>query len=204
MKEKLLILFLLATLMLTACVTEKPDYTPVENDIIKPVALKESSITPSESDVPLPVDSTAQDEIEKEESLEANVDERETPSLETVPEPSPDLLPEPSPSSNTPAPGPVEEPADIKEPETPVEEKEVDISDWVLYDTDNLELLAINLLEGNVIYYNGQYWCSPEYFELLSNEEIVYEHDISEENVPPGRTGGLTPDAEYIIVEENE
>ena len=80
----------------------------------------------------------------------------------------------------------------------------MDISDWVLYDTDNLELLAINLLEGNVIYYNGQYWCSPEYFELLSNEVIVYENDISEESVPPGRTGGLTPDAEYIIVEENE
>ena len=199
MKEKLLILFLLATLMLTACVTEKPDYTPVENDIIKPVALKESSITPSESDVPLPVENTTQKDIEKAPK------ESDIPSVDPAPvEATENDLSEPSPSSNTPAPGPVEEPADIKEPETPVEEKEVDISDWVLYDTDNLELLAINLLEGNVIYYNGQYWCSPEYFELLSNEEIVYEHDISEEIIPSERPGRLTPDAEYIIVEENE
>ncbi|NLE26502.1 MAG: hypothetical protein GX625_14385 [Clostridiaceae bacterium] len=62
----------------------------------------------------------------------------------------------------------------------------------------------INLLEGNIIYYNGQYWCSPEYFELLSNEVIVYEHDISEESTPSERPGRLTPDAEYIIVEDSE
>ncbi|NMA66280.1 MAG: hypothetical protein GX957_08600 [Clostridiaceae bacterium] len=187
MKEKLLILFLLVTIMLTACVTEKPDYTPVENNTIARVALKESSITPFESDAPLPVENTAQDEIEKEDSLEANVDERETPSLETVPELLPELLPELSPSSNTPAPAPVEEPGLIH-PEQ---------AGWVRYSSGNLDNLMVYIYEGKVIYYEGEYWCSPELFEIISNEEIVYENDISGDDTQ-GRTNVLTPDAEFI------
>lgn len=108
--------------------------------------------------------------------------------------------PEPAPLPNTPDPG--EEQVPAKEEQSAPTENEPDLTGWILYETDNLELLARNILEGNVIYYNGQYWCSPEYYELILNEEIVYYNDVSEDdNTSPGRTNILTPDVEVIIVD---
>lgn len=73
-----------------------------------------------------------------------------------------------------------------------------DYSEWVLYDTGDLETLLDNIADGYVVRMNGQYYCSPEYFEMISNAEIVYENDISEgENYDNGSI--LTPDAEFKI-----
>lgn len=52
-------------------------------------------------------------------------------------------------------------------------------TDYVPYSTSDLSTLAKNVLEGKVVYFDGQYWATPEYANLLSNEEVVYEHDIS-------------------------
>lgn len=80
--------------------------------------------------------------------------------------------------------------------------KVVDSSDWVLYETDNPKILAENILKGYVVYKDGKYYCSPEYLEMMENENIVYENDISEgsgkkENI-------LTPDAEFEFKYEDE
>lgn len=76
---------------------------------------------------------------------------------------------------------------------------EEDYSEWVLYDTDDLELLAKNIIDGNVKKIDGEYYCSPEYYEMISNSEIVYENDISEGDHETWDM--LSPDGEYIIVD---
>jgi len=77
---------------------------------------------------------------------------------------------------------------------------EVDYSGWVPYSTSNLELLIDNIKKGYVVYYNGQYLASPEYVEMISNEEVVYENDVS--NDSSNNRSLLTPDAEYKIVDD--
>ena len=52
---------------------------------------------------------------------------------------------------------------------------------WASYDTGSFESYADALLSGKVIYYNGQYWATPDYVNILKNETIVYYHDISED-----------------------
>jgi len=80
---------------------------------------------------------------------------------------------------------------------------EVDYSGWVPYSTSNLELLIDNIKKGYVVYYNGQYLASPEYVEMISNEEVVYENDVSNDSSNnSGRRSLLTPDAEYKIVDD--
>jgi hypothetical protein len=56
-----------------------------------------------------------------------------------------------------------------------------DYSEWVLYDTDDLETLLENIVDGYVVEINDEYYCSPEYFEMVSNAEVVYENDISDD-----------------------
>lgn len=53
---------------------------------------------------------------------------------------------------------------------------------WSNYSTSSISRLATNILKGNVIYYAGQYWATPDYFNMLKNEDIVYEHDIATDN----------------------
>jgi len=65
--------------------------------------------------------------------------------------------------------------------------KTKDYSNWVPYSTSNLKTLLDNILKGNVIYYNGQYLASPEYTKMLSNEEIVYLNDVSNNEVSEDR-----------------
>ncbi|HWT75870.1 MAG TPA: Ig-like domain-containing protein [Mobilitalea sp.] len=72
-----------------------------------------------------------------------------------------------------------------------------DYSEWVLYDTDNLGLLADNIIDGYVIYMNGKFYCSPEYFNMLYNAQIAYENDIADD-VYPSRDI-LTSDEEFIF-----
>lgn len=51
---------------------------------------------------------------------------------------------------------------------------------WVPYSTSSLKSLTNDIANGYVVYYNGQYWASPEYVNMLTNEVIVYENDISQ------------------------
>jgi len=55
------------------------------------------------------------------------------------------------------------------------------VTEWTPFYTDNIEDLAKLILNGDVVYYNGQYWASPEYTTSLSNEEVVYYHDVSQD-----------------------
>lgn len=54
---------------------------------------------------------------------------------------------------------------------------------WANYDTSSLETWTNNILNENIIYYNGQYWAKPDYVNSLKNENIVYYHDISNEEM---------------------
>jgi hypothetical protein len=194
------LLALLFTIALTACAVKAPEHSAVKapvqaanNDMVEPVTLNEPKITPPKKDAPLPVEDTVlEDTVLEDTVLEDTVlEEMEEASITT---------PEPAPSPNTSDPG--EEQVPAKEEQSAPTENEPDLTGWILYETDNLELLARNILEGNVVYYNGQYWCSPEYYELILNEEIVYYNDVSEDdNTSPGRTNILTPDVEVIIVD---
>lgn len=49
------------------------------------------------------------------------------------------------------------------------------------YSTGSIFTLTANILKGNVVYYKGQYWATPEYAKMLGNENIVYYNDISGE-----------------------
>lgn len=60
---------------------------------------------------------------------------------------------------------------------------------YVPYSTSNWATLAKDLLEGNVVYYNGQYWATPEFANMIGNEEIVSYTDVSE---------GRTPEQQYV------
>jgi hypothetical protein len=52
-------------------------------------------------------------------------------------------------------------------------------TDYVPYSTSSLETLAREVLNGNVVYFDGQYWATPEFANMIANEEVVYENDVS-------------------------
>lgn len=52
-------------------------------------------------------------------------------------------------------------------------------TDYVPYSTSSLETLARELISGNVVYFDGQYWATPEFTNMIDNEEIVYENNIA-------------------------
>lgn len=60
-------------------------------------------------------------------------------------------------------------------------------NDWIPYSTGDLSTLITNVLKGNVVYYNGQYWASPEYSNMIANEQVIYFNDISPETEPVNR-----------------
>ncbi|WP_182914327.1 toxin Cry1Ac domain D-VI-related protein [Paenibacillus sp. 1011MAR3C5] len=59
--------------------------------------------------------------------------------------------------------------------------KSVDISEWVPYSTGDPATLLKNLLSGDVVEYNGQYYASPRLFNMLKNQEVVSITEISSE-----------------------
>lgn len=65
---------------------------------------------------------------------------------------------------------------------------------WVRYSTSNLGLLLKAAANGNVIYRNGQYWCSPEYAASVGNEVVVSFEDVSGNNGVVDDTNFLKPD----------
>lgn len=46
--------------------------------------------------------------------------------------------------------------------------------DFVPYHTSSLSTLVTNLLSGDVVYINGQYYATPEYIKMLSTSKINY------------------------------
>lgn len=48
---------------------------------------------------------------------------------------------------------------------------------FVPYSTGSIVTLLENILAGNVVYANGQYYATPEYVKLLVNTQIVYTGD---------------------------
>lgn len=53
---------------------------------------------------------------------------------------------------------------------------------WSNYGTTSLSTWANAILEGNIVYYNGQYWGKPDYVSSIKDAEVVYFHDVSNEN----------------------
>lgn len=49
--------------------------------------------------------------------------------------------------------------------------------EFVPYSTSSLSTLLMNITEGNVIYYQGQYYATPEYVKVISSEQIHYLGD---------------------------
>jgi hypothetical protein len=60
------------------------------------------------------------------------------------------------------------------------ESQTVEYVDYVPYSTSNLVTLARNVLNGDVVYFNGQYWATPEFANRIANAEVVYLNDVSE------------------------
>lgn len=79
----------------------------------------------------------------------------------------------------------------------------VDYADWVLYETDDLELLVKNILAGNVVEIDGQLYCSLEYAEMISDAEVVYYKDVAEREYIEEHSN-LNPDTEYIIIDDTK
>lgn len=50
---------------------------------------------------------------------------------------------------------------------------------WASYGTTSLDTFTNAILSGNVIYYDGQYWATPDYTTSLEQENPTYFHDIS-------------------------
>ncbi|MDR7856312.1 copper amine oxidase N-terminal domain-containing protein [Tissierella sp.] len=69
--------------------------------------------------------------------------------------------------------------------------------DYVLYSTSSLKTLVSNLLSGDVVYFDGQYWATPDYANRITDEEIIYENDISADNDTETDGTGLLPDSEF-------
>ncbi|MFG6369349.1 MAG: hypothetical protein K1W16_13215 [Lachnospiraceae bacterium] len=53
---------------------------------------------------------------------------------------------------------------------------------WANYGTTSLDTWADAILAGNIVYYNGSYWATPDYKNTLGNEVVVYFHDVSADN----------------------
>lgn len=59
--------------------------------------------------------------------------------------------------------------------------KNTDYTGWVPYSTDNINNLIDGISNGNIVYIDGKYYCSPEYFEMFSSEEM-YENDATSDS----------------------
>lgn len=70
-------------------------------------------------------------------------------------------------------------------------------NDYVLYSTSNLKTLVRNLLNGDVVYFDGQYWATPDFANSIYNAEIQYENDISVDRDSLDDERRLLPDSEF-------
>lgn len=73
-------------------------------------------------------------------------------------------------------------------------------SGWVQYSTDNIHTLMDGILNGDIVSINGKYYCSPEYFEMISDAVKNYEYDTSVNNAIEKHN--LDPDTEIIFEDD--
>ncbi len=50
-------------------------------------------------------------------------------------------------------------------------------NDFVPYSTSSIETLVDNALKGNIVYINGSWYATPDYYKLLNNVKIHYLND---------------------------
>jgi hypothetical protein len=112
---------------------------------------------------------------------------KEDKSQVTIPTPE---LPKPA-ESDQPKPQPTPKPQ-TQQP------KQIDLSGWIEYHSDDIKTLSKYLNEGLVIIQNDKYYASPELVKMLESSETVYENDVSDGG---DFERGLDPDTEYEIVE---
>ena len=68
-------------------------------------------------------------------------------------------------------------------------------TDFIPYSTSDIDALASNILKGNVVYINGQYYATPEYVKLINNVQVSYLGDINKSIYPLNwNTGPITLD----------
>lgn len=61
-------------------------------------------------------------------------------------------------------------------------------NEFVSYSTSDLSSLVKNILDGNVVYANGQYYATPEYVKLLSNVKVYYWNDDLNKAIYPEKS----------------
>lgn len=50
---------------------------------------------------------------------------------------------------------------------------------WYSYGTSSLSTLTNAIASGDVIYYNSEYWATPDYVSTLKNQRTTYFHDVA-------------------------
>ncbi|HWQ77018.1 MAG TPA: hypothetical protein VN441_17050, partial [Syntrophomonas sp.] len=53
----------------------------------------------------------------------------------------------------------------------------VNEGEFVPYSTSSPTTLLSNILKGNVVYINGQYYATPDYVKLRANTQVFYSGD---------------------------
>lgn len=84
----------------------------------------------------------------------------------------------------------------IKSKANKSEPKDV-FEDYIPYSTSDTVTLVRNILNGDVVYFNGQYWATPDYANRISNEVIIYENDVSTGSDTEANERSLLPDSEF-------
>lgn len=72
---------------------------------------------------------------------------------------------------------------------------------WVPCDIGTLSSAVQAIADGDVVYVNGQYWCSPEYANTWTNENVVWVKDVSEGRDTQPIYDPLQPDS--VVTEAN-
>lgn len=53
---------------------------------------------------------------------------------------------------------------------------------WANYGTSSLYTWADAIVKGNIVYFNGSYWATPDYVNTIKDEQVVYYHDVASDN----------------------
>lgn len=89
--------------------------------------------------------------------------------------------------------------------ETPTETANTDQSDWIIFKTDDYSLMRDGVLKGTVVYSGDEtYLVSPEYYKTVIEPKMKILKDAEEKYKNPYDTRTLDPDAEYIIVDDED
>lgn len=75
---------------------------------------------------------------------------------------------------------------------------------WANYGTSSLKTWANAIIDGNIIYHNGQYWAKPDYVSSLKNENVAYFHDVSGEETSKVTNRYALADLDINVPENDE